>query len=128
MTPEQAFDICLREDKRKPELEPIILTNAFWTFNYIQHVVKSRWPEAEYMVLNNVNFCYWYSINIIKGRWLKAEPVILTDIYSTYLYALYVIKGRWSEAEPIIKQYDYYWEDYCQHFNIKAKCNWKIGL
>ena len=33
--------------KRWPAAEPIIMTDAFWAFNYARAVIKGRWPEAE---------------------------------------------------------------------------------
>lgn len=50
MTAQQSYEICLQEDKRNLELEPIILTNAYWSYLYARDVIKGRWPESELII------------------------------------------------------------------------------
>lgn len=129
MTPDHAYCICLQEKQRKNELEPIILTDPGRSFLYALNVIKGIWSEAESRILTNAFYSYLYARDIIKDRWTEAESLIRQDNYSAYLYATNVIKGRWPEAEPFLRQNGFYWEEYCQYFNIKKeKTNWKIGL
>ena len=71
MTPREAYEKARSAEIRLPELEHIILTDAY---------------EA---------CCY--ALFVIKGRWIEAEDIIMTDTRESFDYAMQVIKGKLPE-------------------------------
>lgn len=46
-TPEEAYDVAVRLNKRVPAAEKILATNLHLAFDYALHIAKRRFPEAE---------------------------------------------------------------------------------
>ena len=102
MTAGEAYEKAVVEQKRLPELEYLVLQDAYYAFYYAKNVIKERWCKAEPIIMQDAYLAYKYACDVIKGRWSEAEPTIMQFPLYTYRYALNIIKGRWLEAEPII--------------------------
>lgn len=112
MTPYDVYMKATEAQKRLPELEPIIVCNAYWACKYALNVIKGRWSEAEPAIVKCQNNAYCYARDVIKERWPEAEENIMQSIAYAYLYARDVIKGRWMEAEPVIIKEEAYLSHY----------------
>ena len=56
-----------------------------------------RLPELEHIILNNAWHSYLYALNVVKGRWIEAEDFIMNNSYAAYHYALHIMKGKLPE-------------------------------
>ena len=68
MTPEKIYRKAARAGKRLPELEHIILNNAWHSYQYAFNIIKGRWIEAEDIIMNNSYAAYHYALHIMKGK------------------------------------------------------------
>lgn len=93
--PALAYKLAAHADRRISYLEPTIMKDPFYIYNYAQHIVRGRWPEA--------------------------EPILMKDGKYAYFYAKFIIKGRWPEAEPYIKQDSDWWGDYEDYFHRRGE-------
>ena len=119
MTPSEAYEKCLKQGSRNPELESIILQDPRWSYRYACNVIKGRWVEGEGVILQSSEWSYCYAYDVVRGRWVEGEASILQDPGWSYCYALSVVRGRWVEAEEIILGSE--WESvYCNHFGIES--------
>ena len=107
-----------------PKLEPFILENPKYSYEYSKNVLKKRWKKCEPTLLGTVTetetkYICLYAKNVLKKRWKLGEKKIIQiceDIYfgdktwkKNYFdpsvlvfYAKYVVKGRWKEIEKYI--------------------------
>lgn len=105
-----------------PKLEPFILENPKYSYEYSKNVLKKRWKKCERTLLSTVTetkYICLYAKNVLKKRWKLGEKKIIQiceDIYfgdktwkKNYFdasvlvfYAKYVVKGRWKEIEKYI--------------------------
>jgi len=67
MTPYRAYDKALTLGLRIPELEPVILKDAYWSYRYARYVIKGRLPDFMHnaVLLSNDEFAKYY-IEYIK--------------------------------------------------------------
>jgi hypothetical protein len=68
MTPEEAYSICLKNNKRDKNLEQYIIKDPGWSYYYARDIIKGRWKEAEQYIINDSRYAYYYSRNIIEGK------------------------------------------------------------
>lgn len=74
--------------------------------------------QISHIIKKHPNHSYHYAKNIIKGRWPEAERYIIKHPYYSYSYSRDIINGRWLEAEDVIKTDKFWWDCYCEVFNI----------
>jgi len=71
-TPRQAYELAKNLGKRVPALEPIILRQPIFAYEYARDVIKGRWPEAEPVIMKDIikesYLVREYAENVIKGR------------------------------------------------------------
>lgn len=104
--------------KRWPEIEPLILSDPFFSYCYAHDVIKGRWEEAESIILTDNFSSIRYAECVLKDRWKEAENNLLNvGGYWCHVYAKDVIKGRWIEAESIIES-SIWKKNYEEHFKI----------
>jgi len=94
MTPARAYYKAKSLGKRIPEFEPIILEDAYWSYNYAHHVIKGRWELAEPIISKDVNYSYIYARDVIKGRWEIGEEAISKNSVHSFWYAQDLLKSR----------------------------------
>jgi len=94
MTPEQVYRKAKELGKRIPELEPVILKDACYSYRYVFDVIKGKWKIAEPAISKDAQYSYFYAKHVIKGRFILGEPTISKNALYSYLYAKNVIKGR----------------------------------
>jgi hypothetical protein len=87
-------------------------------------LLKNGWFTEEVLPIEHIikrnSWCaYHYAKDVMKKRWIEAEPRIMKSPDYAYCYAASVIKGRWFEAEPYIKEYSYWWNLYCEYFDMQ---------
>jgi hypothetical protein len=138
MTPHDAYHKALNQNRfsqipvRLPELEPIILQDAYYAVLYADVVIQGRWEEAEINILKDSYYSCLYTLKVIKGRWKEAETAILQkDAGDAYYYALDVVKERWKEAETIIATDDFYCYKYAKNilkWRIKGNKDFYISV
>ena len=97
MTPSQAYNKCLDNNKRDKELEPIIIKDPESAYLYARFIIRGRWIEAEDIISADSKLAFWYAQLVIKGRWKEAEDIIATDPRWAYLYAHDIIGGKLPE-------------------------------
>lgn len=68
MTPESAYKSALKSRRRMPDLEPIILTSAEYSFFYAQNIIGGAWQEAEPIILSDVRYARYYTDYIIGKK------------------------------------------------------------
>ena len=68
MTPELAYFKALEAGKRLPELESIILTSSWFSYQYAADIIKGRWIEAEDIIMISVNYSGCYALFVIDGK------------------------------------------------------------
>ena len=68
MTPQQAYNKCLDNNKRDKHLETIIIKDPLHAYYYALNVIGSRWIEAENIISTNPIYAYLYAREIIKGK------------------------------------------------------------
>jgi len=76
MTPYEALHKCLSMDKRIPELEKIIATDAEQSFYYAMYMIQGGWEEGEESISKDASVCYFYAINILNGMFEKGHYTI----------------------------------------------------
>jgi hypothetical protein len=115
-----------RISEPQPKLEPFILENKKYSYEYSKNVLKKRWKRYEdrllylpYNIPSDIRFLCLYIKNVIKKRWKIGENKILEICENVYFgekiwmknqfdpsilvfYSKYVIKGRWKEIEKYI--------------------------
>jgi len=94
MTPQEAYDKAKELGLRIPELEPVILKDAFYSFLYAKYVIEGRFILGEPTISKDAEVSYHYSFYVIKGRFILGEPAISKDARYSYHYAIGIIKGR----------------------------------
>jgi len=72
----EAYHEAFSAQKRMPELEPVILTDAGFSLLYARDVIHDRWPEAEPIIVEEAKLAYFYARDVIQGRWPEAEEII----------------------------------------------------
>ena len=123
ITPEEAYTCTTNTPGcRNDELEKIIATDAYWSYEYAVNVIKGRFELAEQVIAKNPELAYDYAVNVIKGQFELGEPAMLEidDHYRAELLYDYVTKyrhTRWHDAEFHILQSDYC-DSYIKFFNI----------
>jgi hypothetical protein len=98
MTPQQAYDKCLINNKRDKDLEPFIIKDPHYAYFYALNIIEGRWIEAEQYIMKNPHYAYFYAKNMIRGRWIEAEQYIMKRPGYSYYYALFVIQGKLPES------------------------------
>lgn len=101
--PEVALNYALQQQKRIPELEPLILTDFTSAFWYAVDVMKERWPEIEPELLKKENtmLISIYIEQVIKERWPEAEPIFLTK-GCPFLYKKHIYNTPPSKRSPLL--------------------------
>ena len=86
---------------------------------------QKRMPNSESLIMKDPQYAYLYALNILKARWKEAEEVIMKSPEWAVKYATTVLnkagtgkKVRWQEAEPFIKKDPKWWEAYKKAFGI----------
>jgi len=82
--------------KRMPEIMTPTIMEVHWAYDKAKDCGK-RIPEIEKTIITNAFYSLNYAQKIIKGRWIEAENIIMTDPYHCFLYAKDVIKGKLPE-------------------------------
>ena len=103
--PEFAYQIAKTNRKLRPKLEPIIMKDPEWAFEYAEYVLIRPWPEAEPYIMKDPEFAYMYTKYVLERHWPEAEPYIMKDPKWEYYYAIFILKRRWLEAEPYIMKH-----------------------
>lgn len=128
MTPKEAFEKCLKENRRILELEEMISTNmdcsylyardvirgpfqlgedvistdSYYSYFYVLHVIKKPWKKGEEIISKDSEFSYEYARNIIKGLFKKGEDAIIRKPSLSYKYAINIIQGPFEKCHPVI--------------------------
>jgi hypothetical protein len=111
------YIICRRENKERIEdLEPYILENAQYSYEYSLRIIKGRWSEFEESILNllhskkfihssNMLYIMRYTKNIVKEKWIEFENALLNYEHTEFLfhYTKNLVCGRWLEFEEKYK-------------------------
>ena len=113
-----AYDLAMKNSKLRPKLEPAIMKDPEWAYEYALYVLERPWPEAEPVIMKDPKYAYLYARDVIRRRWPEAEQYIMENSRCACLYARYVLKRRWPEAEPYIMKDLGWWNDYKRHFNL----------
>ena len=107
-------------ERRCNEFEPIIKNSPYYSFIYVQYIIKERCEEFEPSIKNSPYHSFLYVRDIIKKRCEGFEPSIKTSAEDSYYYVKDIIKERCEEFEPIIKKDADYWDKYKNCFKIKG--------
>lgn len=131
MTPEKAYDFCVKmnNSKRNKHLESVIMADFRCFELYLRNIVgPNYWDICENPLLKNrfesyirhleefdlgrdLDFeavltepkdLYLYTYKVLKSRWIEKEDIIKTDLCQACFYAQKVLKNRWPEIEPLI--------------------------
>jgi len=94
MTPKQAYYKAIQLGLRIPELEPVILKDALYSYLYALLVIEDRWELGEAIISKDTFYSYIYALHVIKGRWELGEAAISKNAHYSCRYARDVIKGR----------------------------------
>ena len=69
MTPEQAYDITIKNDgKINKKLEPYFIKDPYYAYHYARDIIKGRWIEAESIISTSSYYAYLYALSIINGK------------------------------------------------------------
>jgi hypothetical protein len=118
-TPEEAYEICNKLNKRIPELEPAIALSPKYSFLYSTDIINDRFPLGESTIAKNAIYAYSYALQILKAPFPLGESTIANDVEESYNYARYVIRGRFKLGEKKILN-SYLWTHYAKRFNLKV--------
>ena len=122
VVPYKAPDIAYGLAKTNPELrlklEPAIMKDPRYAFEYAWMVLERPWPEAEPHIMKNPMWAYYYAKDVLKHPWSEAEPYIVKNSWFAILYARDVLKRRWPEAESYIKKDRFWWNNYKKAFKL----------
>jgi hypothetical protein len=81
MTAQKAYQKCLNEQKRTPELEDIIATDPHYSYRYARYIIKGPFKKGEEFISKNPYYCYQYVCYVIKGSFEKCHPIIFNSNY-----------------------------------------------
>lgn len=89
------------------ELEPIIATDAEFSFDYAENILKGRFPLGEKAIANaytdgNTSLTFLYARDVIQGPWPPGEKGIATNAFCSFKYATKVLRNRFPSGEPQI--------------------------
>ncbi len=90
-------------------------------YNYLCNLHKEglQWIEGEqYLMENHIDSTIHYARYVLRRRWLEAEPYIMKNPSDALMYAVALMDERWVELEAVADTKDYWWEKYCDKFNI----------
>ena len=104
MTPQEAYEKCIKEKKRILELEDLIATDPDpeHSYYYACDIIKGPWERGEDAISKDPDISYWYANDVIKGPWGRGEEVISKDPGWSYSYAHDIIKGPFEKSHHII--------------------------
>lgn len=86
MTPEEAYWIIRKDNKRNRKLEKFILNDPRYTFFYIENVIKEPWKEGEQAIYKNCFFSVSYAKKILEGPFEKCHPYVFNSEYRDIYY------------------------------------------
>jgi hypothetical protein len=87
MTPEEAYKICYKKNKRITKLENIIASSSYYSYMYARDVVKNRFEEGEKEISTASNWSFGYAKNIIKAPFPLGHPAIFNSESSRSNYS-----------------------------------------
>jgi hypothetical protein len=79
MTPDRAYEICYKENKRIRELEDIIASSSYYSYKYSFNIIKGRFEEGEKIISTADNWSYGYAKHVIKGPFYLGHPIIFNS-------------------------------------------------
>lgn len=89
MTPKEAYQICLTENKRSKKLQEIIFTDPKWSFYYARYIIGGPWELGEEVISKNPSWSFSYAYEIIKGPFEKCHHIIFNsswkNVYINFL-------------------------------------------
>src|ERR1035437_104156 len=135
-TPEKALEFALQSDQRVPELEPLILQDAWCAYKYTVTCIGKRWSIAEPIIASNGMTAYHYATRLFNGPWVEGEEAIKKVPRWSVLYVKELLHMRWSAAEPYFPKvfspfgdsFEYWidYSNYLRHLNYpkEIKLQW----
>lgn len=89
----------LGKDKRKPEIEKVMLTSPEFAFKYAKYIIGDAWPVAEKIIATSPEFSYKYAKEVLKGKPFPAgEKAIETSKYYSVMYAALMKYSKFTNA------------------------------
>lgn len=75
--------------KIKREVEPYMLFDPEYAYQYARYVLRGRFERGEKLVAADAGSAYWYAKDVIGGPWIMGEEAIArTVVADDYLYFL----------------------------------------
>ena len=102
MTPEQAYNICYNNKRRILKLEPLIATDANWSYWYAANVINGPFKKGEDIISKYTMESYLYARDIKMGRFKRGEISIIKDPKLAYWYCKLIINLPLEEAHSVI--------------------------
>ena len=116
--PELAYKLAFWKPELRPKLEPAIMKDPRWAYDYATLVLQRRWAKAEPVIMKDAYYAYYYAKNIMGRAWPEAEPYIMKDPHYAFLYARNILERRWPDAELYIKTNNMAWSMYKRDFDL----------
>jgi len=92
MTSYEAYQKCLKQNKRIPKLEEIISIDSQCSYYYALNVIQGPFERGEEIISKHPYYSYLYASVIIEGPFEKCHPFILNSSYKNdYIYFLKTI-------------------------------------
>jgi hypothetical protein len=76
----------------KSDLEKIIATDAYISYQYAQFPLKGRFELGESLIANDPLLSYMYSVFVICDRFELGEKAIYSNSYCSQLYERFLSK------------------------------------
>jgi len=91
-SPLTAFKCAKYIKERCDDLEKIIATDAYISYQYAQLVLKSRFELGEPTIANDPLLSYMYSVFVIRNRFELGEKAINSNSHFSQLYERFLSK------------------------------------
>jgi hypothetical protein len=91
-SPLTAFKCAKYIKERCDDLEKIIATDAYISYQYAQFPLKGRFELGESLIANDPLLSYMYSVFVICDRFELGEKAIYSDSYCSQLYERFLSK------------------------------------
>lgn len=126
-TPLEAFSYTLRVGKRVPDLEPVILQCASYSFYYAKDVIKGRWLEAEPMIMKqyiSVDYirCFPDSAPLINRN---TPFVMLLRVCKDYSCIVLEDVSATITDEQLQRLLTLLYPEFCSH-DIQMMMKWRV--